>query len=116
MQSSIHEAPDARLLAIHSESLKIKGFASYSLVLPFHNKPAHLKKKAYPPNRMAWDMCVIENMTAKEPLQISSSTLGTVTEPLSWTRMTLQETISILALIQNGRNRIDNKMTLTSTI
>lgn len=33
--------------------------------------------------RHHWDMCVIENMTAKEPLQISSSTLGTVTEPLS---------------------------------
>jgi hypothetical protein len=33
--------------------------------------------------RHHWEMCVIENMTAKEPLQISSSTLGTVTEPLS---------------------------------
>ncbi|KAF4632181.1 hypothetical protein G7Y89_g5950 [Cudoniella acicularis] len=60
----------------------IRGFASYDLIL----QTAHLKK-AYPPDRMAlrhhWDMCVIENMAAEEPLQISSSTLGTVTEPLS---------------------------------
>jgi hypothetical protein len=38
----------ARLLAIHPETLKIRGFASYDLVLPFHNKPAHLKKHTLP--------------------------------------------------------------------
>jgi hypothetical protein len=68
MLSTLHAAHDARLLAIHPESHLIRAFAPYDVILPYHNKKAYLNE-AYPPDKRAlqhqWDMCVVENMTAK---------------------------------------------------
>lgn len=70
MQSSIHDAHDGRILAIHPKTWKIRSFAPYNLTLAYHNAVAHLSVD-YPPDHRAlryhWESCVIENITAKNP-------------------------------------------------
>ena len=71
MQSSIRTTHDARILAIHPKTFQIQYFTPYNLILPHHNKPTHLSLRRRPDTRALkfhWESCVIENMTAMDPL------------------------------------------------
>jgi hypothetical protein len=48
MQSSIHGAHDSRILAIHPETFKIRSFAPYDLIEPYHNKIAEILRNFLP--------------------------------------------------------------------
>ncbi|UPL04367.1 hypothetical protein LCI18_015301 [Fusarium solani-melongenae] len=61
----LHELFNARLFSIHPDTLRVRAFVPYDLILEHHGSRAHL-----PPNidRRAlghhYEMCCIENMTA----------------------------------------------------
>ncbi|KAF8853666.1 hypothetical protein BDZ45DRAFT_677476 [Acephala macrosclerotiorum] len=86
MQSSIHDAHDGRILAIHPETWKIRVFAPYDLIIPYQNTTAHLSED-YPPDaralRYQWESCVIENMTAKNLWRNPIRTFASPPEPES---------------------------------
>ncbi|KAL8354327.1 hypothetical protein RB601_003945 [Gaeumannomyces tritici] len=66
LSASIHEAFDQRLLAIHPDSHKIRVFAPYDLIIPYHGQIADFGQNH--PDREAlrwhWNVCAIENMGA----------------------------------------------------
>lgn len=86
MQSSIHDAHDGRILAIHPKTWKIRSFAPYDLTMPYHNTTAYLSED-YPPDaralRYQWESCLIENMTAKNLWRTPVRTLISPLEPES---------------------------------
>ncbi|KAL8383699.1 hypothetical protein RB595_010752 [Gaeumannomyces hyphopodioides] len=86
LSASIHEAFDQRLLAIHPDSHKIRVFAPYDLIIPYHGHKANFGRCAPDRNalRWHWNVCVIENMGAKTKLLRQSLILlprGTETPP-----------------------------------
>lgn len=61
---------DCRVLAINPKVGKIRAFASYDNLQPFHNESAKLSLDYSPEKRaLKWysKACVVENMTAQNP-------------------------------------------------
>ncbi|GKU09175.1 unnamed protein product [Fusarium langsethiae] len=66
--SHLHELFDARLFSIHPETLKIRVFVPYDVILEYHDKEAQINWEVDPRAlRHHYDMCCIENMTAQMP-------------------------------------------------
>lgn len=67
--SHLHELFDARLFSIHPDTLQIRVFMPYDVLLDYHGSIAHLSwnvdRRAL---RHHYEMCCIENMAAKMPL------------------------------------------------
>lgn len=67
--SHLHELFDARLFSIHPETLRIRVFVPYDVILDYHGSVAQLSpvvdRRAL---RHHYDMCCIENMAAEMPL------------------------------------------------
>ncbi|KAK7430486.1 hypothetical protein QQZ08_003005 [Neonectria magnoliae] len=90
--SHLHELFDIRLVSIHPDSLRVRIFVPYDVLLDFHGRIATVPEDI---DRMAlrhhYDMCCIENMAAKMPYAeqlptaIDSALAGTsgVNSPLS---------------------------------
>lgn len=79
----MHEAHNSRILAIRPKSLKIRVFAPYDIVLPYHNQTAHISTRTCPDDRALrwhWEACVIENMTGMNPWRAPPEPLRSVPE------------------------------------
>ncbi|RSL43497.1 hypothetical protein CEP54_015059 [Fusarium duplospermum] len=67
--SHLHELFDARLFSIHPDTLLIRAFVPYDVLLDYHGKtarvPVNVDRAAL---RHHYQMCCIENMAAKAPL------------------------------------------------
>ncbi|KAM3504861.1 hypothetical protein MY11210_008199 [Beauveria gryllotalpidicola] len=67
--SHLHELFDARLFSIHPETLRVRVFMPYDVLLDYHGTIAQLSpivdRRAL---RHHYQMCCIENMTAKMPM------------------------------------------------
>jgi hypothetical protein len=59
---------DQRLFSIHPETLQVRAFMPYDILLAYHGRKAKVQRRV---DRAAlrhhYDMCCIENMTAKMP-------------------------------------------------
>ncbi|OBS16238.1 hypothetical protein FPOA_13042 [Fusarium poae] len=68
LMSHLHEAFDARLFSIHPETLRIRAFVPYDVIMDYHGTearvPLDVDRHAL---RHHYDMCCIENMVAKMP-------------------------------------------------
>ncbi|RTE75447.1 hypothetical protein BHE90_010119 [Fusarium euwallaceae] len=68
LSSHLHELFNDRLFSIHPDTLRVRAFVPYDLILEHHGLEAHL-----PPNidraalRHHYEMCCIENMMAVSP-------------------------------------------------
>ncbi|KAF5025341.1 hypothetical protein F66182_2580 [Fusarium sp. NRRL 66182] len=66
--SHLHELFDQRLFSIHPETLQIRVFMPYDILLPYHGCKAKVQRRI---DRAAlrhhYEMCCIENMAAKLP-------------------------------------------------
>ncbi|RSL83476.1 hypothetical protein CEP52_016709 [Fusarium oligoseptatum] len=76
----LHDSFDQRLFSIHPDTLRIRAFVPYDVVLDYHGKkaqvPVNVDRGAL---RHHYEMCCIENMAAKAPLmELSSIASGTV--------------------------------------
>ncbi|KID81381.1 hypothetical protein MGU_11251 [Metarhizium guizhouense ARSEF 977] len=70
--SHLHELFDARLFSIHPETLRVRVFMPYDVLLDYHDNIAQLSpivdRKAL---RHHYEMCCVENMAAKMPMSES---------------------------------------------
>ncbi|RSL84329.1 hypothetical protein CDV31_016718 [Fusarium ambrosium] len=75
--SHLHELFDARLFSIHPDTLLIRAFVPYDVLLDYHGKtawvPVNVDRAAL---RHHYQMCCIENMAAKAPLLESPPVSG----------------------------------------
>ncbi|RMD41502.1 hypothetical protein DV735_g3630, partial [Chaetothyriales sp. CBS 134920] len=76
----LHDSFNQRLFSIHPDTLRIRAFVPYDVVLDYHGKkaqvPVNVDRGAL---RHHYEMCCIENMAAKAPLmELSSIVSGTV--------------------------------------
>src|SRR5437764_4125722 len=66
LKSDLHRLHDARLLAIHPKTLRIRTWAPSGISLPYHGTTATFPV-SFPSSKALeyhWKMCVIENMCA----------------------------------------------------
>ncbi|KAM3425864.1 hypothetical protein NHJ13734_009859 [Beauveria thailandica] len=64
--SHLHEMFDQRLFSIHPETLQIRVFMPYDILLAYHGVKAKVQRwVAKPALRHHYDMCCIENMAAR---------------------------------------------------
>lgn len=67
--SHLHELFDARLFSIHPDTLRVRAFVPFDVLLDYHGRIAQVSADV---DRAAlrhhYDMCCIENMAAKEPI------------------------------------------------
>ncbi|KAH6985459.1 hypothetical protein EDB80DRAFT_767932 [Ilyonectria destructans] len=72
--SHLHELFDARLFSIHPETLRVRVFMPYDVLLDYHGSVAQLSpivdRRAL---RHHYQLCCIENMAAKMPLSEAST-------------------------------------------
>ncbi|WAO97091.1 HNHc domain-containing protein [Fusarium falciforme] len=66
--SHLHDMFDQRLFSIHPETLQVRAFMPYDILLAYHGRKAKVQRRV---DRAAlrhhYDMCCIENMAAKMP-------------------------------------------------
>ncbi|KAM0415852.1 hypothetical protein ACHAPT_013163 [Fusarium lateritium] len=71
LMSHLHQLFDARLFSIHPETLRIRAFVSYNVILPYHGQEARLPDDGgvdLEALRHHYEMSSIENMAAEMPL------------------------------------------------
>ncbi|RXG50445.1 hypothetical protein VDGE_04822 [Verticillium dahliae] len=65
----LHDSFDQRLFSIHPDTMRVRAFVPYDVVLDYHGKkaqvPVNVDRGAL---RHHYEMCCIENMAAKAPL------------------------------------------------
>lgn len=82
--SHLHEAFDSRLFSIHPDTMRIRVFVPYDVLIEYHDRKAVLPRSV---DRKAlqhhYEMCCIENMAAErtlsEPILISAADSGSIT-------------------------------------
>ncbi|RMZ75069.1 hypothetical protein DV738_g5673, partial [Chaetothyriales sp. CBS 135597] len=80
----LHDSFDQRLFSIHPDTLRIRAFVPYDVVLDYHGKkaqvPVNVDRGAL---RHHYEMCCIENMAAKAPLMEPSSIASGTVSPFA---------------------------------
>ncbi|EGX87857.1 hypothetical protein CCM_09480 [Cordyceps militaris CM01] len=83
--SHLHEMFDQRLFSIHPDTLRIRAFMPYDVVVAYHGRTANISPMVdRDALRHHYDMCCIENMAAKISFQEPGTTAATsgVSTPL----------------------------------
>ncbi|RSL53478.1 hypothetical protein CEP54_010348 [Fusarium duplospermum] len=80
----LHNSFDQRLFSIHPDTLRIRAFVPYDVVLDYHGKkaqvPVNVDRGAL---RHHYEMCCIENMAAKAPMMERSTIASGTVSPFA---------------------------------
>ncbi|KAH6896734.1 hypothetical protein B0T10DRAFT_556604 [Thelonectria olida] len=69
MMSHLHELVDARLFSVHPDTLQVRAFVPYNVLIPYNGQeatvPDNMNREAL---RHDYDTCCTENMGAEMPM------------------------------------------------